>query len=125
VRAAHAAHPKAALRDTQAPTPDDQRHVPTRPALAAAVKIAKGSSAAKLFTSTVAAVTACPLVLERPRGPGAAAAPAQPLPVGTWGAGPSHPELRPWLLRLWLFRRRPRLLRLLLRGKRADLTPPY
>ena len=28
-----------------------------------------------------------PLVLERPRGPGAAAAPAQPLPVGTWGVG--------------------------------------
>ena len=95
MRAAHAAHPKAALRDTQAPTPDDQRHVPTRPALAAALEIFQKGQLGRRAphehgygphvrgTSTVAAVTACPLVLERPRGPGAAAAPARPLPVGT------------------------------------------
>ena len=73
--------------------------MPTRPALAAAVENLKkeqlgrralhkhGSGPYVQGMRTAAAVSACPLVLERPHGPGAAAAPAQPLPVGTWGVG--------------------------------------
>ena len=106
VRAALAAHPEAALRDTQAPTLDDQRRlhemtgfVPTRLALAAAVENLQKEQLGRQALHehgygphvqgmrTAAAVSACPLVLERPHGPGAAAAPAQPLPVGTWGVG--------------------------------------
>ena len=106
MRAALAAHPEAALRDTQAPTLDDQRRfhemtgfVPTRLALAAAVENLQKEQLGRQALHehgygphvqgmrTAAAVSACPLVLERPHGPGAAAAPAQPLPVGTWGVG--------------------------------------
>lgn len=105
-RAALAAHPSAILRDTQAPTLDDQRRfhdetrlAPTRTALASFAEQQQkeqldrqalrghGFGQHVQGMRTTAPVSARPLVLERPRGPGAAAAPAQPLPVSTWGSG--------------------------------------